>query len=396
MANQREISFFITVDDVPFSVHSLVVNNLNELKEGVKAFYPTCGENFELSYFDDEGDKIKITCEPEFTEAINFAHKSGAFLSLLVTTKSQKQQEPVNTVPVPCPSTSSSTSSTSSVNPPAVDNLQNPFDQISQFLRHGINEVPLFRNFVQNPEQIIQVVSETVNKFGNEMESFINQATVPQPEPVAEQKPIHRAICDACDKTISGIRYKCLQCPDYDLCESCEANNDNGELHDVSHIFAKIHRPSQSLPGARAGVCPYRNGGAHHGRGFGRFHRLNNLEQEVADLKKQVEQIVEKKSQPHQQQDPNTPIVQQPPVQPVQQPSQPQQPQQPQQPSQPRQPSFVVEPIIRAPAVEPPKVENPLLAELRSMGFTNEAANLRLLNFHNNNLEAVIDALLNL
>ena len=29
--------------------------------------------------------------------------------------------------------------------------------------------------------------------------------------------------CDNCDKDIHGFRYKCVTCPDYDLCGKCEA-----------------------------------------------------------------------------------------------------------------------------------------------------------------------------
>merc|ERR1739848_797728 len=29
---------------------------------------------------------------------------------------------------------------------------------------------------------------------------------------------VHRAICDACEQTIVGIRFKCAACPDFDLC----------------------------------------------------------------------------------------------------------------------------------------------------------------------------------
>merc|ERR1711977_332669 len=35
----------------------------------------------------------------------------------------------------------------------------------------------------------------------------------------------HNIICDVCDKTIVGTRFKCFQCPDYDLCEKCEPHH---------------------------------------------------------------------------------------------------------------------------------------------------------------------------
>lgn len=32
---------------------------------------------------------------------------------------------------------------------------------------------------------------------------------------------IHNATCDMCDNRCMGVRYKCLNCPDYDLCKNC-------------------------------------------------------------------------------------------------------------------------------------------------------------------------------
>jgi hypothetical protein len=49
----------------------------------------------------------------------------------------------------------------------------------------------------------------------------------------------HHAICDACDKRIFGIRYKCGNCEDFDLCSECEAKR----LHNPDHLLIKIRRP---------------------------------------------------------------------------------------------------------------------------------------------------------
>ena len=51
----------------------------------------------------------------------------------------------------------------------------------------------------------------------------------------------HRGIrCEECgDLPIRGVRWHCLNCPDYDLCSSCEAHT----RHVKTHVFAKIKIP---------------------------------------------------------------------------------------------------------------------------------------------------------
>jgi len=52
-------------------------------------------------------------------------------------------------------------------------------------------------------------------------------------------------ICDGCDGPVLGPRYKCLTCPDYDLCGSCEA----GGLH-VQHKMIRLPAPCKRGSGA--------------------------------------------------------------------------------------------------------------------------------------------------
>jgi len=53
----------------------------------------------------------------------------------------------------------------------------------------------------------------------------------------------HSAICDSCESRIFGIRYKCLSCPDFDLCENCTKKEG---VHE-DHPFLRITDPSFPL-----------------------------------------------------------------------------------------------------------------------------------------------------
>lgn len=53
---------------------------------------------------------------------------------------------------------------------------------------------------------------------------------------------VHRGVqCNSCNEhPIRGIRYRCLNCADYDLCEQCEAL----PIHPKTHLFYKIRIPA--------------------------------------------------------------------------------------------------------------------------------------------------------
>lgn len=66
-------------------------------------------------------------------------------------------------------------------------------------------------------------------------------AATPQPGPSGggEDLPLHsNIVCDVCDETIRGHRYKCLQCFNYDLCMRCE-----GRLRHKDHLMVRIPTP---------------------------------------------------------------------------------------------------------------------------------------------------------
>lgn len=94
-------------------------------------------------------------------------------------------------------------------------------------------------------------------------------------------KTLHPGIiCDVCDKSIRGFRFKCMQCPDYDLCTDCMALGYHPEHYMVRmteplewsgyhgrrlahHMRKFMKKTSSSSHGGRddeTRKCPFRSG----------------------------------------------------------------------------------------------------------------------------------------
>ncbi|XP_072946130.1 uncharacterized protein [Epargyreus clarus] len=48
-------------------------------------------------------------------------------------------------------------------------------------------------------------------------------------------------VCNSCSDSIVGFRYKCIMCPDVDLCQKCEML----EVHHLNHLMIRIARPKE-------------------------------------------------------------------------------------------------------------------------------------------------------
>lgn len=46
--------------------------------------------------------------------------------------------------------------------------------------------------------------------------------------------------CDDCENNVVGLRFKCIDCQDFDLCTYCEPKNAHG-----GHLLVRIGKPLQ-------------------------------------------------------------------------------------------------------------------------------------------------------
>ena len=68
-------------------------------------------------------------------------------------------------------------------------------------------------------------------------------------EQARKESYVHRGVtCNSCNAMpIKGIRYRCSNCVDYDLCEQCEAL----QIHPKTHLFYKVRIPALFLGNSR-------------------------------------------------------------------------------------------------------------------------------------------------
>jgi len=274
----------------------------------LKQLFPNLHEPFQVKYEDEDKDLITITTDVELKESVNVSSVTQSslgspvlrlFLTVPQTTPApstgkeeatfeQRAQPGASEAAHPFAAFANTPLAQLFNNPALLQSIAGPIlsnpqmlqTMLAQFLssQQQTANVPdltkLFQNLginpteqqSANPQQTAQGFAQLLNNpmlrdflpqvmgmFGNLAQTQFGQPTsIPVPPPKDEGDQQHPGVvCDGCGAGIVGIRYKCNNCPDYDLCQACEAK---GGVHDASHVFLKIAKPVQNFGRG----CPYR------------------------------------------------------------------------------------------------------------------------------------------
>lgn len=280
----------------------------NEMKEQLERFNIKA-ESLKYSYIDEEGDQISFASNEELQEAFSQALKQPEeYFVILIdeirrqpeeTQSQQPSSQPPQAIPVPQPIpevVKEKEEEEKKEQKPPKNHFEVEVDledilkikSFADILKLGtklMKDCPLFdeleKEFKKQHEQRQQKADSNSNSnaYPNPF-AFGGAAPFPFPFPFVvpdcnnnnkhpqqsrfpcnnnnanhnddqKAKPqlpiIHPAVCDNCNLQIVGVRYKCLQCVDFDFCERCEAQSTEKSLHNPQHVFAKINKPRDAL-----------------------------------------------------------------------------------------------------------------------------------------------------
>ncbi len=124
------------------------------------------------------------------------------------------------------------------------DNLQKSMknSNIEEYNKHKALEEKEEKDFENN---IKKIVESNINNMKNEIINSLIEASKIENKPKqknSKNETIHNGIkCDNCGMfPIKGIRYKCMECNDFNYCEKCE------KIGSHPHLFYKIKKNSLS------------------------------------------------------------------------------------------------------------------------------------------------------
>jgi len=273
--------------------------NFEGLVAAVKTLFTNLPSSFTIKYFDEDEDAVTISSDMELNEAIRVAAKNQLLrLQLIVKSANNSQPEQLKSSNNSNPVFNFPNLSEILTNPSVgqkwlesfigqPSNQTNPKpndipDLVSLFQHMGLgnsqmntsqSDTATQQQAQQNIQQLmqrllsspyIQQLLPQLIMFAPQLLPLLNGFSLfPQTSQSNETKSeigkdadaVHYGVvCDICETAITGVRYKCTTCVNYDLCAKCEAKPGS---HDPSHALLKIQKPLSSHPTAYGRGCPY-------------------------------------------------------------------------------------------------------------------------------------------
>jgi hypothetical protein len=199
-------------------------------------------KEIDFQYKDEEGDLVTISSEKELEEAIQFFGSQRPLRLVIVAVKKKASKESTEVI----------LETLDKFAAEAEKELENAYKFLSphvKFLHH----------------QVKRLLDSGTKRLSQQIAS-LTPPSKPQeaPKPVPHFHPVQgpvihwNVICDGCNqKPLRGPRFKCLDCPNYDLCEKCKETA--GPHQHAEHKFSRIEKPILNPHcSARHHQCPAR------------------------------------------------------------------------------------------------------------------------------------------
>ena len=214
-------------------------NSFQELIEKAKEFNPINENNQKYQFIEDKANR-EIRHQEDF-ELMSKDYENEKIIKITVNVIDKPSESTENILSLSNVSQKKSEEAISINNNIELDEIkiEEPEDKMKREIQEIVNDK--MKNLEENIAQdIFQSIKLQLSKSGINLENnrnandknIINNINL---------NDIHFGVkCNNCGmENIKGIRYKCINCPDFDLCQKCE----NEISHIPNHIFIKIRRP---------------------------------------------------------------------------------------------------------------------------------------------------------